>query len=215
MRVLFVFLLLVSSCSSISTGYYIKTDNKLTANETCAAGPDDFVSCARLPFEGMSLVFWAATPAHPTMRGPCLFPLIPEDQPILDTYELHLRLRVMRSSSANSDVRLSSGSFTVLADGRAEKPTGVTEYRYEGGTDSILEYYSSDEPLPASFKIDSDRTFDVWLPGIVYSRTKSFEIEPVFLIQGESRKAPRIRFEPAFRRDYSPYYFPFMYPPVR
>lgn len=205
---------LITECSSIHSGYYLRapTDSVITS---CAIGSDESVECARISFEGMNLLFWAGTPTHPTMRGPCLIPIIPEDQPILDTYDLRLHMRILDAGKLNADVSLLSDSLAALSPAGVQKPRGITEYNFHQGVDSILEYYGADSSWPRAFKINSDRTYEIWLPGIIYAQTDHFDFSPAFLIRGEIKKMPAIRFEPALRRQYTPYYFPFTYAPVR
>lgn len=205
---------LITQCSSINSGYYLRAPTN-SAITSCAIGPDESVECARISFEGMNLLFWAGTPTHPTMRGPCLIPIIPEDQPILDTYDLRLHMRILDAGKLNADVNLLSDSLAALSPAGVQKPRGITEYNFHQGVDSILEYYGADSSWPRAFKINSDRTYEIWLPGIIYAQTDHFDFAPAFLIRGEIKKMPAIRFEPALRRQYTPYYFPFTYAPVR
>ena len=205
---------LITQCSNISSGYYLRAPTN-SAITSCAIGPDESVECARISFEGMSLLFWAVTPAHPTMRGPCLIPIIPEEQPILETYDLRLHMRILDAGKLNADVSLLADSISALSSAGAQKPRGITEHTFHDGVDSILEYYGADSSWPRAFKINSDRTFEIWFPGIIYSQTDHFDFSPAFMIRGEMKKMQAIRFVPALRRQYTPYYFPFTYAPVR
>lgn len=214
---LFIPFLLCASCSTITTAYYARPADPFLSKEPCKTGGEDqeVIPCARLKVDGIEISYRAVTMYHPTMRGPCLLPLYPVDAPILDSYDVHLVWRILLPSELKGSVSILKSSVSASTAGRSEEPTGITVYRFENGHDQIDRYISSDESVPETLPLGTDGTLLLWYNKILYSETKSFSVQPAFLVNGKKVLGPRVEFAPAKDRRYSPYEFPFMFAPVR
>jgi hypothetical protein len=217
-------LLVLSSCSTINTAYYALPQREFLSSKECKTRSvdDATVPCARLNIDGIEVIYWAQTSYHPTMRGPCLLPVYPVDAPILDSHDVRLFWYVLlpdhlKKNPAAVSIRGSSIMVTVN-HGRVDKPTGLTIYRLEGGSEHIENYLSLQtdrEPVPEKLEIKTDAMLELWYNTIFYSEVSSFSVQPSFLVNGKQIEGPRIEFSPEKDRRYSPYEFPFMLAPVR
>lgn len=212
---------LLLCCSSISTAYYARPEDAFLSAEKCPTGriEGDLIPCARLKIEGVEIIYWAVTDYHTTMRGPCLIPLYLVDAPILESFDLSLRWRIILPPELRKDppvVFILPDSILATVDSsRTDRPTNMTMYRFENGLDGIEKnwsFYQDYEPVPASIPLSTDKTLEIRYNTIFYWNVKSFSVQPGFRIHGREVKGPRIGFAPATDRKYTACEFPFMIP---
>lgn len=205
------------SCSTIKAAWYSQPDREY--RKTATIGTSALFVTERIENE-----IGSSTNPIPVMYGPALLPVIPEDQPSLDSANIELVWDIRplkgREKVINPEVKLSfdlDSLFLITDDGEKHLPSSISVRRDQPDKDgNHLEYWGSytRETWPKEYRFQGDQSVRISYD-VIYSQNEWHEFKPIVRFDGKNIDIPAIRFKSKRDYQFNACVVPFMFAPVR